>query len=694
MRKRTLLTGCVVILAVIGAELRAQRVAERIDVTVIEVPVTVSDRAGNSVRGLTRENFEVYVDGKRTPIEYFDVVDLTRISAADGHEQPPLPTAAYRNFLLLFDVANSAPGTIGRAREAAKEFVEKQMGERDLAAVATFTAEQGARMITSFTRDRDLLVDAIETLGDVNYFKVADPLLLSAARPAAVEGAGEGEAGVRGDREERVAEERRELDARTSQAHAAEMRNRIRAQVQNFGGVARALDGLRGQKQIILLSEGFDASLLTGRQDLSFSATREETDAVLSGEVWKVDSDKRYGSTGETSEINAMADLFRRSDVRLHAIDIKGVRGQVDAREGLRRSSNEGLFLLTNPTGGTVVRNANDLSSQFGELMRRQEVIYLLGFRANESGSPGKFHPLRVRLSGAKGDVSHRSGFYEAGAQNQLEETLSLSELLMTRSEIRDVPLVVSATTVPGAAQKARVPIVVDIPGEPLLQGLSGSAASAQMFVYAFDDGGQVHDYMQQKVNLDLTRTGDAVRATGLRYLGALQLPPGEYDVKALVRIEETGRTGLATARVNVPEFGANAIIAPVAAEPPGAWVTLISPTRGSDATSVLALGNRPFVPRSRADVGLGSEQEVALMFRGIPADTLTVTPNLVAADGSVHDAGVALVGRTAPDEHGVYKLLYRFKPETIARGDYELRFTVVPQGALPSVVKIPVTVR
>jgi VWFA-related protein len=686
MRLRSL-AGFAVIIAFFAADARAQRAAERVDVTVIEVPVTVSDRAGSSIRGLTKENFELQVDGKRVPIEYFEVIDLTTVTAAAERRDQPLPAAAYRNFLLLFDVANSAPGTIGRAREAARQFVETQMGERDLAAVSTFTSEQGARMVTSFTRNRELLVKAIETLGDVNYFKVGDPLLLSEQRqPAST-------AAVRADVEDAKLEERKEFNQQTSHAHANEMRNRIRIQVQNFGTVARALDGLRGQKQVILLSEGFDASLLTGRQDLSVAATQAETDAVLSGEVWKVDADKRYGTTREANDITQMAELFRRSDVRLHAIDIKGVRSDVDAREGVRKSSNEGLFLLTNPTGGTVVRNANDLSSQFGELMRRQEVIYLLGFRAPQTNSPGKFHPVRVRLSGAKGELTHRSGFYESGAQSQLQATLTLSEMLMTMGEVTDIPLSVAATAVPGAGD-ARVPIVIDSPGVALLQGMTGGAATVQLFVYAFDDKGQVRDFMQQRISLDMAQSGGALRATGLRYLGALRLPPGDYDVKALVRVDETGRTGLATARLSVPAFGASAVLTPVAAEPPGAWVTLVSPTRGSDATSILTLGDRPFVARRRANVALGTEQEVALMFRGIPADKLTVTPNLVAGDGSVQEGNVELVGRTAPDDQGLYKLLYRFKPEALARGEYELRFTVVPQGAMPSVVMLPVTIR
>lgn len=664
----------------------------QMEVTVVEVPVTVHDRGGNAVRGLTAANFEVLVDGKRVPIEHFDTIDLTRVTAAEAQE---LPAAAHRNFLLLFDLANSTPTVTARAQEAARRFVETQLGERDLAAVATFTVEQGPRMITSFTRDREFLLGAIHTLGDSTYFKVADPLLLSAflVETKPMEG-GEGGSGVSGiDRGS--LEHLKDVNARSEITQREEQRDRIRKQLRNFGTVARSLDRLRGQKQIILLSEGFDASLLTGRENLSFRETQAENDAVLSGEIWKVDSDQRFGSASEAKDISEMVELFRRSDVRLHAIDIRGLRSEVDAREGVQKNSNESLFLLTQPTGGTVLRNTNDLTSQFAQLLRQQEVIYILGFRA-ASGKPGQFHPLRVRLVNAKGEVAHRSGYYDLPpTMNPLEATLRFSELLMTANEVRDVPLSLVATAVPGGDGKARVPVVVDITGTGLLQGLSGTTATANLFVYAFDASNEVRDFMQQRISVDVAQSGDAIRASGVRYVGALNLPPGAYAVKALLRVEETGRIGLVHTGLNVPEYGAAAVLPPVVAADAGQWVTLVSPTRGAVATSLLTLGEQAFIPRKQAEITSRDQpQQIALLLRGVPLENLAITPVLVAADGSSQPAPLKLAGRTSPDEHGVVKLLFRLDPTAIAQGTYDLRFTVASAGGTPSVVSMPVVVR
>ena len=124
--------------------------------------------------------------------------------------------------------------------------------------------------------------------------------------------------------------------------------------------VARSLDRLKGQKQIILLSEGFDARLVRGREEIGFEKTREEADATFSGEVWKIDQEQRFGSSAASTDVRQMADIFRRSDVVLHAMDIKGLRSGVDASAGVKKTSNESLFLLTTPTGGTGLQATLD----------------------------------------------------------------------------------------------------------------------------------------------------------------------------------------------------------------------------------------------------------------------------------------------------------------------------------------------
>jgi VWFA-related protein len=688
----------VVLLLCLAGTLHAQRFGEAVEVSIVEVPVTVVDRAGNPVQGLTRESFEIYDDGRRVPIEYFEVLDLATVTASPGH---PIPPVAYRNFLLLFDLANSKPGTIARAQTAARSFLEGKLTVRDLVGVAVYTPSKGLRMLASFSADRKLVMDAIETLGSSVEFKIADPLLLAGSGLLSAPlgpggGGGSGRiADAKADQESDYVEQLKSHDRATVVAQTSELTTRVRSQLQNMGGMARALDQLHGQKQVILLSEGFDPRLITGRQELSGQKAQEENAAIASGEIWKVDSDERYGSAGGVREINDMAGLFRRSDVRLHAIDIKGLRSDVDAREGVLKSSNEALFMLTEPTGGTVFQNANDLGSNFDRLLKRQQYVYLLGITSKASGKPGQFHTIKVKTTVRGAEVAHRSGYHEDSLRaNDLERTLGLAEILVKDTPVNDVPVTLFASAAPGTGSAARVPVVMEISGPKLLQGVTGANATANIFVYAFDERQQVRDFMQQRVVLDVAKTGDMLRKTGVRYVGALRLEPGTYAIKALVRIDETGRTGFLRTNLEVPVYSERAVLQPLAMGDATGWVTLLSPTRGQDAASLFSIGPDPFVPSSPAPIAAGIPLRFALMVYRTPLADLGVASFIVSPGGATREAAVTLVGRTQPDAVGVTKLVFEFKPDGLPQGPHELRLSVTPKDSPTSTVSLPFVIR
>ncbi len=693
------------LLLVVPCSSLAQRAAETMRVTVIEVPVTVVDRDGSPIPGLTAESFELYDEGKRVPIAYFEVVEPAKV-AKTGAAAPP-PAAATRHFLLLFDLANSSPGTVRRATEAAKEFVRTQLAPLDLAAVATFTVEAGARMVTNFTRDRDLLVDAIETLGHPSYFKIADPMMISARRatPTPVDVTDRkpedpektGGPGMMGELEEYFEGKAKAIDRIQKATRDTETRGRLRIQFSQMSSIARALDRLSGQKQIILLSEGFDARVIQGRENLGFEATRQETDTVMSGEVWDVDTQERFGSASSSRDLSEMAAIFRRSDVVLHAFDIKGVRGTTDvaSADTPTLQSTEALHLITRPTGGAVFKNANDMSENFAKMLRQQEIVYLLGFSAKITGKPGKFHELKVKAVGARGArVSHRAGYYEpADRISDLEKALTLGEILMTDAVIGDIPIALGATAIQGSEGKARVPMVMEIPGSALLDGIAGEKASAQLFVYAFDQNGRVVDFLQQNISLDLAKAGERVRSTGLRYYGSLRIPPGKHAVKAIVRVEESGRIGFKRSDIDVPAFETASVMPPVLFSDADDWAMLVAPSRGDEHAYPFAAGDAKYVPNGNPELAANGEYKVALFLHRVPLENLSVTPSIVSA-GVSQSANVTLLGRTAADESGAMKLLFGFKTEGIAVGNHELRFDVKMKNGTQTVVSMPFTVR
>lgn len=579
---------------------------EKVEVNFLEVPVTVIGRDGKPVRNLTRANFEVFDNGQKRSIESFDAIDFSSVETMRAVS--PLNPASRRNFLLLFDLSYSTPTSISRAQEAARNFVARSVGKRDLVGIGVINVDRGFRLLTAFTTDRPLLAAAI---ADPGNFRAFDPLQIGSTADAIFDsGSAQGEATGRNERSgDPGAEVVADLKRAVTAADDSYRRMRVTKQVDSLGDIARSLQGLAGRKHIVLLSEGFDPRLVQGRMVGDTLEQNEENQAVSMGEVWKVDSDKRFGHSGAQRSLQLMAEKFARADVVLHAVDIQGVRMQQDVRGGTKVNSNDGLFLLANATGGEVFRNSNDLSAGFDTLIRQHDVVYVLGFRVPTSGSkPGDFRNLDVKLVNVPGArVSHRDGYYTTGAESNIERSLSTAEIILNDIPASDLDVAAMAAAFPAGDRNAQVPVILEISGPDLIRAAKNNIASTDIFVYAFDEDGLVRDQIFQPMRFDMARVGDRLKAAGVKFYGTLLLPPGKYALKSLVRVGETDQKTFHRIDVTVPDGDDVAVLPPMFFAEPGNWVMLkAEPRQKGKAPYPFVLNGETFIPDARATIREG----------------------------------------------------------------------------------------
>jgi VWFA-related protein len=625
--KRLVGASLIVAAATVFAQVR-----EMVNVNVVEVPVTVVDSGGNPVRGLTAANFELIDNGTKRAITSFDKIDFA--SGESMTAISPLNPVARRQFMLLFDLGNSSPNALTRAQEAARQFVTQNVQARDLVSVGTIEAERGFRLLTAFTTDRQLVASAI---ADPRAFRGNDPLQianqtvtftadadLSAKRPPGGAGlaAGEGNAAA--------TEFRREIATLTTKANEPYSRARIERSVDALGQLAKMLRAVPGHKQVIFLSEGFDAKYLQGRDVRSAEEAATENEQILRGQVYNVDSDARYGSTSGMNILEQMAQYFRGSDVVLHAIDIQGVRVQNDVSQGARLNSNAGLFLISRPTGGDVFANANDIKQNFARLLHQQEVVYVLGFQA-PTQKPGAFHTLKVRLVNVpSAKISHRAGYYEGGGESAAERRLSNAEIIVNDIPQADVRVNAFAVGFPTKGGNAQVPVILEISGADMLNGVHGNTAGLEVYIYAFDEEGLVRDRLYQKLSFDLKKVGDKLRASGVKYYGTLSLPPGHYAVKSLVRSVETERRGFGRADVVVPKANELAVLPPIPIDEDRKWVPVKGQSHAPSADYPFQLNGQQFMPSAAARKGSGP-QKFAVMVYGAKPDEISYETNPIS---------------------------------------------------------------
>lgn len=655
---------------ILAAAASAQ-VKETVNVHLVEVPVIVTGRDGNPVRGLTAANFEILDEGVKRNVTSFDQIDFA--SRESMRTTSALNPAARRSFLLLFDLSFSSPVGQSKAQEAAKNFIARGMQRRDLAAIGTVDVERGFRLLTAFTTDRNLLTAAIS---NPIAFRTADPLQIAGTdvieMPSTDVTVGERDVNS-------ISEQTVEIARGEKRLNDGYNRARVERQMTLLGGLARTLRMLPGRKQVVLFSEGFDARLVQGRDARAIADNMADMDLVLRGEGFKTDSDARYGSSTTMSILDRMARAFRGSDVQLHAVDIKGVRVQNDLQSGSKINSNEGLYLVANPTGGAVFQNSNDLNSDIERMLRQQEVVYVLGFQA-PTAEKGKFHDLKVRVSGVPGArVQHRAGYWENAGENPLERILSNAEIVL--NDIAQTEIGVASLAIPfPTGNNAQVPVIVEINGNDLIRDVKTSPIAVEVYVYAFDDEGIVRDRMFQRITIDPGKAGDRLRQTGIKYYTTLSLPEGKYAVKTLVRVPHNERKGFSRSDIVVPQATDVAVSPPMFMEDPGQWVMVRGPSHEAEASYPFQINGEPFIPSVSVRVKSGQPRDFAVFVYNATPDEMAWEATVTDLAGARRAVGPSLVKQMQGDD--VTKMIFRYDPGDTPGGSSNLDFMVKKKGS------------
>lgn len=680
------LTTLLIVVAGARAQAPSAPVREAAQAILVEVPVRVVDRDGKPIRNLTANDFELFDDGKKQAILGFDAIDLAQKAAEPSAGPENMNPAARRHFLILFDFSFARPKAIVGARRAAKEFVLSGMGDRDFAAVATYTVEKGVRLLVTFSSDRAQLARAIDTLGISAPVDSADPLGFAFdLRHLGGEGGQEAERGASEAKAAMMLETLQTL-ASISRARVDEYsRGRVSRLAESFSDLARALNTVAGRKDVIYLSEGFESRLLVGTRD-----TEQEKDWIVSGEQWKVDGEKRFGNSPLQGQVQAMGDLFKRSDCVIHAVDIGGLRSDPETSDLASRPTENSLFEIANSTGGEVLRNDNDFRAQLDRLMSLTSLVYVLAFRPERTGNEGKFHELKVKVKARGARVSARAGYYERKAfklLSPLERNLSAADVIANEIPVSDIRARVLATPFAKGEDLASVPVLLEIPGEQLLVNQKGDHATAEIYVYANDQEGRLRDFFVQGVGLDLTRNREKLAKGDLKYYGELTLPAGQYRLRVLVRNAETGRMGLSVVSLRVPRFEASQayVLQPIFLENGEGEIAVHGRARARQGESVSA--SFPFldyvgenlVPTALGELQPNGSSRVSVVGYHFSSpgqnDSLQIGAQVLSADGRpLKQASLSLLGKAPADGSGTRMMLLSFAPEGLAPGSYSLR--------------------
>jgi VWFA-related protein len=488
----------------------AAQVRENLTVEVVEVPVYITSNDGKPVTGLTKDAFQLFVDGRPQPIEYFDAVDFDAVPASQQQSAVERPRRERRLYLLLFDLTFATPAKIVRAQKAAEQAVAHSNPATDFFAVATYSSNRGVWFLSSFLSDRVAIARAIYTLRASNS---QDPLglaLSSAERAQWITAMGQGD--TVDDSEEGMASmvsgEMAEAirGGQANQDSVAMPKNLlIEYQLTALGEAATRISSLEGQKHLLVFTEGFDSTRITDIKAKNRPPNLESRMLRLVGE---------------------MHETFVSAGVTLDSIDIKGVR------HTFTDLSNDALYMLARGTGGRVITNRNDLVEAVDTLMQAQRTVYVLGFHKGDRKS-GK---ISVKVNGLPrgSEVSYREGFGYVTPKKGVD-SLQLADILLNDTPQAGITLNAGITTADEGAE-----VAVAFSRAEVVPQLVDASPSVELLIYVLDEHG-VAGFKSKRLSL----TGPARVTTGyVTVREPFELPKGKYTAKILMRIAGTHSLG------------------------------------------------------------------------------------------------------------------------------------------------------
>ncbi|HEY6547346.1 MAG TPA: VWA domain-containing protein, partial [Vicinamibacteria bacterium] len=625
---------------------------------------------GVPLRGLVKEDFELFEDGVRQTVVSFEAVEVPPAPAAVPQPRPKVSTnwehenAKGRTFVVLFDDIRLTPAMALRAKGAVADFLTQGVREGDRVTLVATLA--GTWWTTRMAAGRDELIALVKRLEgryipDNSRERMTD---LEAKR-------------IYMDRDFETARrvQRRYEELGITQVQTPEpQQNRFRATTINPYVESRASDiysqsRIRSRTTLSILQRSLEA--------LNATRGRKSLILVSAGFIWD----------SNIEEFKRVARAARRANAAVYFVNAEGLKGlpyQMTAEFGAALPEMdlgialtedfwdaEGAEAIASESGGFSIRDTNDLSAGFKRIADENSTYYLVGYNPTNTARDGKFRAISVKVPGKKGsDVRARKGYYapgesgDAGRRKPGVDTV-FQEGLDSPYALGDVPLRMTHFVGEEALLgKARVRLATEVDVRTLdLEERDGRYRGGVEFllVAARRETGEFSRY-DQKVELSLLpATRDRLGKTWFPILRDFELSPGGYQAKIVVRDRRSGRVGTVVHEFDVPALDGFRVSTPVLTDDRG-------PGGEGPGAEIAPVARREFAPGTplfcQVEV-YGAQKDES----GMPQVALGYVVR--HADGRVVTRVDPAVVR--PTSLGKLSPLIRLSLQSAPPGDYEL---------------------
>jgi VWFA-related protein len=412
------------------------------------------------------------------------------------------------------------PDELMRALKASSDFVTTRMTPADLIAVVTYSAS--LRVVQDFTNNRDSLKKVMRTI------LVGDQSSTLATTGTIGEAGGTDANGM-----EIVTQD--VSDAFTPDETEFNIFN-TDEKLAAIESLATMLRRVPGRKSVLHFSSGITR---TGQENQA--TLRAATDAANQADVSLYTMDARG-----LAALPPGGDATSSSPAGTGIYSGSAIASQVSSLQGSR----ETLAALSADTGGRTFYDLNDFSPAFEEVQKENSSYYLIGYSPTNTHTDGRFRHIRVEVARPGLKVQARPGYFAPKDFRQFtrqEKEVQLQQVMDLDVPFVDLPFVVETAYFRRPDKKFTVVLAAKIPGSQVaFLKKSGKHDTEFDFAWKLTDA-QNHPAggLRDTLPVRLTdETYEEIIGSNLFYEGEITLPSGKYDLKAVVRENESGKIG------------------------------------------------------------------------------------------------------------------------------------------------------
>jgi VWFA-related protein len=601
----------------------------RSEAQVVVLDVVATDRKGQPLDDLRREELQVFEDGQACEILSFRQVRTDSRNApagaasggaipAEGRKSGPAGVTPVRASLVVLVFDRLGTETAPLARRGALDLLARDFPADTWFAV--FKIGYGASVLAPFTTDRARLQSAVEraTLGAVDR-----PSAPAAAVPAAPSASSQEAAPATGPQDV-VLPGLREVAERLNAEEAGLLR-RVRGLDSLYAvlGIARALGTLEGRKAVVYFAEGWQLPVSTRpAYDDAVSAANRANVAVHVVDARGLTAHKPMGLTPMDSVLDAFTADNREGPgegAYTPAIKAGGTGDAGGATHGFtpkrlpgdeeERLSGPRLERLAEDTGGLAITNTNDLGAGLARVAAELRQYYEVVYSPANSVQDGRFRRIAVKVSRSGVHLRTRAGYFATPTRSPTLAAyeLPLMDALGADTPARDFPLRADVLHFAPKARERECVVLAEVPLSEV-QFWSDEAsglyrAHLTLLGYLKDEGGRVvarltHDWPIEGP----LREKEQARRQSAVFRRTLALAPGHYVLEAAVQDRQSNGTSVTRTPFEVPavnaelSLGSVTLVKRVSPATPGASGS--DPLRVGDISLVPCIGE-PFEPES-----------------------------------------------------------------------------------------------